>query len=147
MDDQERQTAGDGTFRFELMPRRATEIRVNAPGYPVHILTLPAGPAGDEPTVTVSRGGTLSIRVLDAQGVAIPGAHVSFMPDGPRPYDVDYDKTSRSRSTDAAGALEVRLEARGHRIRAYDEKGKRKGVLESVVVEEGKAASIEIRVR
>ncbi len=145
--DQKSQTAEDGTFRFELMPHRATEIRVNAPGYPVYILTLPAGPAGDEPTVTVSRGGTLSIRVLDVQGVAIPGANVAFMPDGPRPYDVDYDKTRRSRSTDAEGVLEVRLQARGHRIGAYDEAGKRKGVLESVVVEEGKAASIEIRVR
>lgn len=149
-DDEEQarqQTGADGAFRFELMPVRPIEVRVDAEGYPVHIVMLPVGRAGEQPKITLTRGGTLRIRVLDAEGAVVPGATVTFMPDGPRPYDVDYDRTRRSRTADADGFLEARLQARGHRIRADAPNDKRKGHVESVLVEEGGAASLEIRVR
>ena len=143
--DEEHETGTDGSFRFEHVPDRATEIRVNTPGYPVHIVTLPAGPTGEQPTITLSHGGTLSIRVLDERGAEVPEARVTFVPDGPHPYDVDYDKTSRSRETDADGRLTVHLQARGHRVSASE--GRRTGRIESVVVKAGEATTIEIRIR
>ncbi len=143
--DEAHETSADGAFRFERMPDRATEVRVNAPGYPVHIIVIPAGPAGESPTITVTHGGTLTVRVVDDKGAAVGGASVSFAPDGPHPYDVDYDKTRRSGEADAEGSLRAQLQSRGHRISAYE--GKRQGSIESVVVVEGESSSIELRIR
>ena len=129
------------------MPDRAIELRVNATGYPVHIVTVPAGPSGAKADITLHPGGVLQIRVLDEAGAPVPGANLHFMPDGEHPYDGDLDKSRRTRSAGPDGRLEVHLQARGHRVRATDAEGKRHGEASSVVVRAGETTTLEIRVR
>jgi len=140
------ETGSDGSFRFPMLPTRSVELRVDLAEHPVHIETVPA--SVKEPVrVVVDLGGGLSIRVVDAAGAPVPQATVVFMPDGEHPYDHDFDGTARLRDADAMGRLEVRLQARGHRIRAFDDAGRRANV-PSVVVERGpEAKPLEIVLR
>ena len=140
-------TRPDGTYRFEHIPDRATQIRVNAQGYPVHINVLPAGVSDTTFDFALDKGGLLELRVVDAEGRPAPEAGVVFAPDGDHPYDVDFDKDGRDRPTNAEGALEARLQARGHFVRAHSSDGKKHGEIESLRIVKGQTTRAEIRLR
>ena len=145
--DQATTTSADGAFRFERLPPRGFEIRVDVPGFPVHVVEVPAGSGDLHRTVTVGRGGTLDLTVLDEAGSPVPGASVTFRPDGDYPYDVDFDKTRRGRHADAQGHLLARLQARGHHVKARDADDSRRGEVPHLEIRPGETTTLEIRIR
>jgi hypothetical protein len=139
--------AFDGSYRLERMPLDRFEIRVEAPGFPSHVLSVPGGEGDTRFDPTIGSGGTLEAQVRDAEGNAVAGATVVVRPEGASPYDADFDATRQTFDTDAGGRLRALLQARRHVVSAYDADHGRRGDVGDVEIRAGETTTVTIGVR
>lgn len=146
--DEEAETATDaaGIAKILQLPQRPIWIRIDAPGHPVHVFTLTPRASAEPQLLRVGMGGLLDLEIADEQGAPVAKPYISISPAEEDPYDADRDRLRRSRELDDQGHGQLRLEARRHRIRAFDSEG-RKTASADVEITEGQTAKLRLTVK
>lgn len=135
-----------GVFRLSHLPERPLLLRFRGGGFPQHLVTLNPGET-PKPEIVLKPGGTAAVRVVDADGLAVPGASLVILPAGDFPYDADFDSTRFHRDADAEGRASLRMCSGSRRLLAYANKGKATSETVEITIREGETTEVTLVVR
>lgn len=132
--DAQTSTDAEGRFVLRHLPSRPLRLRILAPGFPQHLVTV-ADHVRDRLDVLLTPGGTVEGEVLRADGSPATGSWVTVLPAAEDPYDREYDNSRIAGSVGEDGRFALRLSTGPHRIHAHDLE-RRKGA-SRIEVQEG----------